>query len=290
MKIGVVFPQTEFESNPITIRDYAQTAEDLGYSHILIYDHILGANPDRPDKLIGPYTYKDPFLAPLLLYSYMAAITEVIEFTTGILILPQRQTALVAKQTATLDILSGGRLRLGIGLGWNQVEYHSLDQDFLTRGRRIEEQVKLLRLLWSQSLVTFEGNWDRIPDAGINPLPVQQPIPIWFGGHHENVLRRVAELGDGWMPNMPKAADARPLLDKISIHLEKAGRSWSEIGLEPRLWYGHNNPDKWFKNIEEWRSVGATHISLNTMGFGLATPEEHIAAITEFASAVGVGR
>ena len=290
MKIGVVFPQTEFESNPIAIRDYAQTAEGLGYSHILIYDHILSANPERPDKLLGPYTYKDPFLAPLLLYSYMAAITEVIEFTTGILILPQRQTALVAKQTSTLDILSGGRLRLGIGLGWNQVEYHSLDQDFRTRGRRIEEQVKLLRLLWSQSLVTFDGIWDRIPDAGINPLPVQQPIPIWFGGHHENVLRRVAELGDGWMPNMPKAVDAMPLLDKISIHLEKVGRSWSDIGVEPRLFYGHKNPGKWSKYIEEWHAVGATHLSINTMGCGLATPEEHIAAIIEFASAVGVGR
>lgn len=172
MKIGVVYPQTEFGSDPAAIRDYAQTVEALGYTHVLAYDHVLGANPNRPGGWQGPYTFETPFQEPFVLFAYMAAVTTALEFATGIIILPQRQTALVAKQSATLDVLSGGRLRLGIGLGWNEVEYMALNQDFHTRGRRMDEQIEVLLKLWTEPLVDFHGRYHTIPDAGINPLPV----------------------------------------------------------------------------------------------------------------------
>src|SRR5215211_6991800 len=237
MKIGVVFPQTEIGSDPAIIRDYAQTAEGLGFTHILAYDHVLGANPDRPGGFTGPYTYQTPFHEVFVLFSYLAGLTQRLEFVTGILILPQRQTALVAKQAAELDVLSGGRLRLGVGLGWNKVEYIGLNEDFHTRGKRIEEQVLLLRQLWTEPLVNFKGKWHTIPDAGINPLPIQNPIPIWFGGREERALRRAARLADGWLPNQRSAAEAKLSLALLDRFLEEAGRSRREFGLEPRIAY-----------------------------------------------------
>jgi probable F420-dependent oxidoreductase len=289
MKIGVTFPQIEFGNDPAAIRDYAQTAEGLGYSHILAYDHVLGANPDRPEGWKGPYTYHDPFHEPFLLFSFMAGVTQTIEFVTGIIILPQRQTVLVAKQAASLDVLSGGRFRLGVGIGWNLVEYISLNQEFGTRGRRLEEQVGLLRQLWTQPLVDYTGEWHTIPDAGINPLPVQRPIPIWFGGHADIVLRRVARIGDGWLPLSPTPAKAGPALEKLDRYLEEAGRSRSEVGIEPRLGYGEGDPDAWRALIQDWEEAGATHITVNTMGCGFATAGEHIEAIRSFAEGVGLG-
>jgi len=283
VKIGVVYPQTELGSDPLAVRDYAQAAESLGYTHILAFDHVLGANPQRPDPLPGPYTHKDPFLEPFVLFSYIAAVTNTIELTTGIVILPQRQTALVAKQAATLDVLSGGRLRLGVGIGWNWVEYEGLNQDFGTRGRRVEEQLALLRQLWTNPLVTFEGRWDMIPDAGINPLPIQQPIPIWFGGHADAVLKRVAAVGSGWMPNYRQAADALPSIDKIQRYLAEAGRSGQKIGIEARIWYGDGDTAKWQATRDGWEAAGATHLSINTMDCGFTTPAEHIEAIRFFA-------
>jgi probable F420-dependent oxidoreductase len=288
MRIGVVFPQTEFGTDPIAIRDYAQAAESLGYRHILAYDHVVGANPDRPQRLIGPYTFQDPFFEPFVLFSFMAAVTQDIELTTGIIILPQRQTVLVAKQAATLDVLSNGRLRLGVGIGWNWVEYEALDQEFSNRGRRVEEQIDLLRKLWTRPLVKYEGRWHEVPDAGLNPLPIQRPVPIWIGGHADPVLRRVATIGDGWMPNYRLAADARQSLDKIGRYLEEAGRSWDEIGLEPRLMYGDGDSQRWATVIEEWQAVGATHLSINTMGCGFETPAEHIQAMQTFAGFAGL--
>jgi probable F420-dependent oxidoreductase len=284
MKFGIVFPQTEFGNDPVAIRDYAQAAQALGYGHIVAYDHILGANPDRRPKLDGPYTYKDPFHEPFVLFSYMAGLTEKIEFATCILILPQRQTALVAKQAAAVDVLSNGRLRLGVGIGWNWVEYDALGQDFHSRGRRIEEQVDLLRLLWTQPLVSYDGRWDKIRDAGLNPLPVQRPIPIWFGGHADAVLRRLATMGDGWMPNYRSAADARTSLDRISQYLNQAGRSWEDIGLEPRLHYANGDQEEWGRVIDGWRDAGATHLSLNTMHCGFDTPHAHLRAMEIFAA------
>ena len=286
MQIGVVFPQTEFSPDPAAIRDYAQTAEALGFSHILAYDHVLGANPDRPGGWRGPYTYRDPFYEPFVLYSFMAAVTQNIGFVTGVIILPQRETVLVAKQAATLDVLSGGRLRLGVGLGWNEVEYVALNQDFHTRGRRIEEQVEVLRELWTKPLVSFHGRWHTIPDAGINPLPVQRPIPIWFGGHADAVLQRTARLGDGWLPNHPSPDHVQPLLQKLDEYLAQYGRNRSDIGIEPRISYGDGNPDAWRQLIGDWQALGATHLSINTMRLGFETPDDHLRAMRTFAEAI----
>ncbi|MFQ5400509.1 MAG: LLM class F420-dependent oxidoreductase [Anaerolineae bacterium] len=285
MKFGVIYPQTEFGNDPAAIRDYAQTAESLGFSHILAYDHILGANPDRPGGWRGIYNYRDAFHEPFVMFSFMAAVTQRIEFTTGILILPQRETAVVAKQAATLDVLSHGRLRLGVGLGWNEVEYEALNQDFHTRGRRVEEQVTLLRRLWTEPLVTFHGRWHHIPDAGLNPLPVQRPIPIWFGGYVDAVLRRIARMGDGWLPGHRNAAAARPDLEKLDRYLEENGRSRADIGIEARISYGDGNPKAWHELISGWEAAGATHLTVNTMRLGFDTPAAHIKAIRDFAEA-----
>jgi probable F420-dependent oxidoreductase len=192
----------------------------------------------------------------------------------------------VAKQAASLDVLSGGRLRLGVGLGWNEVEYIALGQDFHTRGRRMEEQVELLRQLWTQPLVNFEGRWHTIPDAGIKPLPVQRPIPLWFGGTNEKALQRAARLGDGWMTNSRTPADARPAVEIIHTTLQASGRRPESFGIEARLAYAGGAPETWRQLIHDWQAVGATHFSLNTMGAGLATPQEHLQAIRKFADTV----
>lgn len=281
MKIGVVFPQTEFGSNPAAVKAYAQAAESLGYSHILTYEHVLGANPDRPGGWQGPYTHEHPFHDPFVLFGYMAGVTEQIEFITGILILPQRETAVVAKQVATLDLLSNGRFRLGLGVGWNKVEYVALNQDFHTRGRRLDEQLEVLQQLWTEPLLTYHGNWHTIPDAGLNPRP-QRPIPLWFGGHADVVLQRVARLGDGWLPNFRQAAAAERSLAKLDQYLAENGRSRADVGIEPRIHYGPANPDEWQATMAGWQAAGATHITLNTMSCGFDTPDKHIEAIQYF--------
>ena len=286
MHFGVIYPQTEYPPEPAAVRDFAQTVEGLGFSHVVAYDHVLGANPERPGGWKGPYTHQSAFLEPFVLYSFMAACTTRLGFLTGILILPQRQTALVAKQAATLDVLSGGRLRIGVGLGWNEVEYAALGKDFHDRGRRIEEQLEVLRRLWTEPLVTFHGRDHHIDDAGLNPLPPQRPIPIWFGGHDDRVLRRAARYGEGWIPNFRSAADARPAQEKLGAHLGEQGRSLSGFGLEARIPYRDGDPAAWLSAIEAWRQVGATHIGLNTMGAGLAAAGDHLAAVRKFAKAV----
>jgi probable F420-dependent oxidoreductase len=288
MKIGVVYPQTEYGNDPVAIHDYAQTAEELGYSHIVAYDHVLGANPDRPGGWRGPYTYQTPFQEPFVLFSYMAAITQKIGFFPGILILPQRQTALVAKQAACLDVLSNGRLRLGVGIGWNEVEYISLNENFRNRGRRVEEQLEVLRLLWTMPLVTYTGRWHTIPDAGLNPLPVQRPIPIWFGGTVDAALHRMARIGDGWVTNYRTATEARPALDLIERTLEEAGRLRESFGFEARLAYGNGDPETWSTLVKDWQTLGVSHLEINTMGSGFRTPAEHLSALRAFAKAVGL--
>ncbi|VAW30839.1 hypothetical protein MNBD_CHLOROFLEXI01-4116 [hydrothermal vent metagenome] len=287
MKIGLVFPQTEFGVDPAALRDYAQTAESLGFSHVLAYDHVLGINPPHPNNWPGPYTHKHSFHEPFVLFSYMAALTQKLTFITGILILPQRETAVVAKQAATLDVVSNGRFRLGIGVGWNKMEMEALNQNFHTRGRRVDEQIDVLKLLFSQELVTFKGEWHDIPDAGLNPLPVQRPIPIWLGGHSDAVLRRLARVGDGWLPNYRTAEAAKPSLDKLEGFLVENGRSREEIGLEPRL-HVVDGPAAWQSNLIDWQAVGATHISFNTMGNGFDSPQKHLQAIEEFAKVIGL--
>ena len=286
MKIGVVFPQTEFPADAAAYRDYAQAAEALGYTHILAYDHILGANPDRPGGWSGPYTYKDPFHEPFALFSYLSGVTPKLGFVTGVIILPQRDTALVAKQAAMVDILCGGRLRLGIGIGWNEVEYVATGNDFHQRGRKADEQIDVLRELWTKPLVNYTGRYHTIPDAGINPLPVQQPIPIWMGGHAEAVISRLARKGDGWIPGYRTAAAAAKTLDLLDNLLAEQGRSRADIGIEIRLLYQNGTPESWGTIIEDWQTAGATHGSINTMGCGFTTVAEHIEALRVFAAAV----
>lgn len=288
MKYGVVFPQNEFPSDPIAIRDFAQAAENLGYHHLLAYDHILGANPDRKGGWSGPFTCHDTFQEPLTLFSFLAGVTATLNFISGIIILPQRETALFAKQAATLDILSGGRLRIGIGIGWNEIEYISQNKDFHNRGRRIEEQVKVLRLLWTSPLVTFTGRWHTILDAGLNPLPVQQPIPIWFGGHADPVLHRIARMGDGWLPNYLTPEECSPSLEKLHRYLAEQGRTPDEIGIEPRIKFQGSSPDEWRRLTESWQSAGATHLTFNTMGAGFQAPQDHIRAMEQFAQTLGL--
>ena len=286
MRIGAVFPQTEFGNDPHAIRDYAQAVESLGYTHILAYDHVLGANPDRPGGWSGPYTHQTPFHEPFVLFGFMAAVTQRVEFVTGVIILPQRQTALVAKQAAALDVLSGGRLRLGFGIGWNQVEYTALNEPFHNRGRRFDEQLEVLNLLWTQPLVTFAGKYHTIEDAGLNPMPVQQPIPIWFGGHADVVMARVAKWGAGWMPNYRTPQEAAHALATLDARLAEVGRSRPAVGREARLAYCRGAADQWARLIDDWRAAGATHLTINTMGSGFTRPDEHVAAVRHFAEAV----
>ena len=288
MKIGVVFPQTEIGADPLVLRDYAQTAEDLGFSHLLAFDHVLGADPDRPGGWRGPYTHQSQFYEPLVLFAYLGALTSRIEFVSGIIILPQRQTALVAKQAAAVDVLTGGRLRLGVAVGWNAVEYEALGENFHNRGRRIEEQIKVLRALWTQDVVDFHGRWHSLPRAGINPLPVQRPIPIWIGGMSEPVLKRIARVGDGWFPQFRSLDEtAHATLARLHDYIGAAGRDAAAVGIEGRFSIANTTPDDWTRTIDGWRRLGATHLAVNTMGAGLASPRDHIEAIRRFKETIG---
>jgi probable F420-dependent oxidoreductase len=295
MRIGVVFPQTEIGSDPAVVRDYAEAAESLGYDHIVIYDHVLGANTASRPKWAGPYTAAHSFHEPFVVFGYIAACTRRVELVTGVIILPQRQTALVAKQAAAVDVLSGGRLRLGIGVGWNHVEFEALGMDFHNRGARCVEQMKVMRALWTQEHVTFEGRWHRIPDAGINPLPVQRPIPLWIGGESEVALRRAARIADGWMSSRTiLAAGQRPAneaarehqVERLRTHLAAAGRSQAPFGIEGRAAVRQGGPEEWREQVDQWRRLGATHLSVDTMRAGLPNPRAHIDAIRRFREAV----
>ena len=288
MQYGAVFPQTEIGSDPGAVRGFAQAAEGLGYDYLLAYDHVLGADPEGRGDLwpARPYTYEHMFHEPLTLFAYLAGLTERIELASGVVILPQRQTALVAKQAAEVDVLSGGRLILGVGSGWNYVEYESLGQDFHTRGKRLEEQVALLRRLWADPIVAFEGSFDRVPRAGINPLPGRQ-IPIWMGGRAPVVLDRIGRIGDGWF-----AAQGRPELleqDVAAIHeaARTAGREPSEIGIAGSVTVSRGSPEEQAAHAERVGAAGADRVSVITMDAGFTTPDEHIASLRAFREAVG---
>ena len=288
MRLGVVFPQTEIGTDPGTIRDFAQAAEVLGYDHILVYDHVVGANPASRPGWQPPYTYRDSFHEPFVLLGYLAALTTKIELVTGIIILPQRQTVLVAKQAAALDVLSGGRLRLGIGIGWNPVEYEALGENFQNRGRRSEEQIELMRRLWTRELVTFEGRWHKVTDAGLNPLPIQRPIPIWLGGSNNRVLERIGRIGNGWFALLRPDGKCRAAIERIRDAARAAGRNPGDIGIEGRV--AISQPaEAWLKELEAWKGLGGTHVTVNTMKAGLANPTAHIEAIRRFKEAIGSG-
>ena len=285
MKIGVVFPQTEIGSDPAMIRDYAQAVEAMGYTHILAFDSVLGANPDRPGGWDSPYTYRHAFHEPFVLFGFCAAVTRRIELATGVLVLPQRQTALVAKQAAAVDVLSGGRLRLGIGVGWNPVEFEALGVNLKNRGKRVEEQLDVMRRLWSEELLTYEGQWHRVPDAGLNPLPVQRPIPVWMGGESEAVLRRAARLADGWitLQTFRPGPAAQQTVDRLYGLVREAGRDPAAFGVEGRVALANVPAADRAKEMAAWRTMrGITHLCVNTMGLGLPSPEEHVRTLEHF--------
>ncbi len=285
MRVGVTFPQSEITADVGAVRAYTEAAEELGYAHLLAYDHVVGADrTNRPD-FRGPYDLHTMFHEPLVLFGFMAGITRKLEFVTGIVILPQRQTVLVAKQAAEVDVLSGGRFRLGVGIGWNDVEYRALGQDFRTRAARSEEQINLLRQLFSQESVTFDGRWDSVEAAGINPLPTRRSIPIWIGGAAEATLRRVVRVGDGWFPQMPPD-QALPLLDQLRAHAREAGRDPNSIGIEARVGIAGKYEETWIAEVRAWQELGATHLAVNTMGAGLHGADAHIEAIRKFHDAV----
>ena len=282
MKLGVVFPQTEIGSDPDGVREYAQAAEEMGYNHIIAFDHVLGANAGSRPDWSGAYRHTDGFHEPFVLYGFLGAVTSAIELVTAVIILPQRQTALVAKQAAAVDVLSRGRLRLGIGVGWNAVEYEALGENFHDRGRRSEEQIDLMRKLWTNDLVTYEGRWHKITDAGLNPLPVQQPIPIWFGGAAPQTVRRVATTGDGWFPLFRPDDRGKELIASMREQAEAAGRDPASIGLESWVSIGNSSEDEQRELVESWRALGATHMSVNTMNAGIGSVDGHIEAIRRF--------
>ena len=278
MRVGVVFPHLEIGAEAEGVRGYILAVEEAGFDHLVAYDHGLGANPDRPGGWTGPYTYRSLFHEVFVLLGYAAAITERIELVTEVLVLPQRQTALVAKQAAEVDALSGGRFRLGVGIGWNAVEYEALGTDFHNRGRRIEEQVDLLRGLWANELVTYEGRWHRVTDAGINPLPVRRSIPLWMGGTAEAALRRAARLADGWTVNMRLSPELERAMMAIRGWVRDAGRDPDTFGIAGRVvWRG--DAGSVARDLARFEELGATHASVNTMGAGLQGWREHVDAL-----------
>lgn len=285
MRLGVVFPQTEIGPDPARIRAYAEAVEGLGFEHLQVYDHVLGADTRVRLDWRGPYKLESSFHEVMVLFGYLAAITQHLELVTGILILPQRQTALVAKQAAEVDLLSGGRLRLGVGVGWNAVEYEALAEDFTTRGRRIEEQIEVMRRLWTTPSVHFEGQWVTIPHAGINPLPVQRPIPVWMGGDADVVIDRIGRVADGWFPHwrsFPSVDRMRAAIGRVRGIARQHGRDPQALGISGVTTISHGSPNDWRQSALDWQAAGATHLAINTMGGGLASPDGHVAALTRF--------
>jgi probable F420-dependent oxidoreductase len=282
MKIGVVFPQTELGRDRGAVRSYAQAVTELGYTHILIYDHVLGADPTVHQHWRGPYDIATTFHEPLVVFGHLAAITP-LELVTGIIIGPQRQTALLAKQAAEVDVLTDGRFRLGLGIGWNAVEYESLGQDFHTRGKRLDEQIELLRTLWTVESVTFGGRFDEVLGAGLCPLPVQQPIPIWVGGSSPGAYRRVGRFADGWFPQVRPGADLDDALSIVAAAATEAGRDPAAIEMEGRVTWVPDDEAKLQRQVDKWRDAGASHLTINTMNTGLGGVDGHVAALTRTA-------
>jgi probable F420-dependent oxidoreductase len=286
MQIGVVFPQTELGADVGAVRAYGRRVEELGFRHVLAYDHVVGADPAVHEGWDGPYDVRTTFHEPMVLFGYLAALTS-LELVTGIIILPQRQTALVAKQAAEVDLLTSGRFRLGVGLGWNKVEYEALGQDFSTRGKRIEEQVALMRRLWTEPSLTFEGTFDRVTGAGLAPLPVQRPIPVWFGAQSPPAYRRAGRLADGWFPQMPPGPKLDEAKAMVAEAATQAGRDPATLGMEGRVsWTG--DAEELREAARQWRESGATHLAVNTMRAGLRSVDEHLAALETAADALEV--
>lgn len=283
MRVGVVFPQTEIGTDVSAIVEYARAAEDLGYDHLVAYDHVLGAErAGRPPEWRGTYDIGDAFHEVFVLLGHLAAVTTRLELGVAVLVLPQRQTGLVAKQAAELDVLSRGRVRLGVGLGWNFPEFEALGTRFADRARRIEEQIEVLRLLWTNELVDYRGRWHRIDRLGLNPLPVQRPIPLWMGGDVDAAMRRIARLADGWFTYLQPDDAGREQLERFRGHVREAGRDLAAVGIEGRVNASRGDADHWARTAEGFAAMGLSHLEFNTMRAGLRSPREHIAALRRF--------
>jgi probable F420-dependent oxidoreductase len=287
MQIGVVLPQTELGGDVGVVRAYAEGVTEMGYAHLLAYDHVVGADPAVHTGWSGPYDVSTTFHEPFVLFGYLAAVTSM-ELVTGIIILPQRQTVLAAKQAAEVDLLTNGRFRLGIGIGWNTVEYEALGQRFDLRGRRLSEQIGLMRRLWTERSITHDGEFDTVTGAGINPLPVQRPIPVWIGGSSDAAYRRIGRLADGWFPMVRPGDDLRHALDIVAASARDAGRDPAHIGMEGRVRADSEDPDRFVRQVERWRTAGATHVSIDTMRTGQATVDDHLAALRRAAAMLGL--
>ena len=285
MDFGAVLPTSEIGDDPAAIRDFAQAVEAMGCKHLLIYDHVLGADASVHRDWAGPYTKDHPFHEVFVTLGYLAGVTTTLGLATAVLVLPQRQTALVAKQAAQLAVLSGNRFRLGVGSGWNHVEYEALGENFRNRGRRQEEQIELMRRLWSEEVIDFDGEFHKVTAAGISPRP-SQPIPVWFGGAAEPQLKRTARIGDGWFPISPPSAEAAAMTERLKGYLREAGRDADGFPIEPQAQFRGGDPDRWRSHLERWGEIGATAISIATMNAGLAGGDAHIDAVRQYLEAV----
>ncbi len=287
MRIGVVFPQTEIGGDVGAVRAYGEGVEELGFAHVLAYDHVVGADPGVHAPWTGPYDLHTTFHEPMVLFGYLAGVTS-LELVTGIIILPQRQTVLAAKQAAEIDLLTGGRFRFGVGIGWNEVEFEALGKEFSNRGRRVEEQIALLRRLWTEESVTFAGDDERVTGAGLAPLPLQRPIPVWMGGEAPRAYERIGRLADGWFPQVPpgpRLEDARATVEAAAT---AAGRDPARLGMEGRVSWRGEGATSLVDQVERWRDAGATHVSITTMDAGLGAVDGHLSALAEAAEALNL--
>jgi probable F420-dependent oxidoreductase len=293
VRLGVTFSHPDLGADPAFLKDFAQAVEGAGFDHLLAAEHVIGGHPDRlrGDKV---HTYDVVYHEPFVLFGFLGAVTRHLEFVTTILILPQRQTVLVAKQAAELDLLTGGRLRLGVGLGRNWMEYEALNEDFGNRGRRIEEQVEVLRRLWTAELVTYDGTWHHLDRMGLNPMPAQRPIPIWMGSYVgqvvETVIRRIGRLADGWFPQMPPGDELAAVLGRLRGYAVEAGRDPASIGVEGSMPITRDDdPERWVAKAKAFADLGATHLRVMTAGGGFETPQQHLDAAVRWVEAVSRG-
>ena len=285
MEFGCVLPHNEIGTDPQAIKAWAQGVEALGATHMLIYDHVLGADRDRSGGFEGPYDKDIAFHEPFTTFAFLAGVTQSIDFVTTVLVLPQRQTALVAKQVAQLAILSSNRFRLGIGTGWNQVEYEALNEDFDNRGKRQEEQVELMRALWADETVSFDGKYHRVTKAGINPRP-SAPVPIWFGGGAPALLKRCARMGDGWMPVMGANQAAADALALIETERQSRGLMMDGFGVQAQAQFAGGTVERWRSHAMRWRDLGATHLAVATHNAEPTDADGHVARVAAYLDAV----
>lgn len=283
--VGVVYPQTELGGDVEALRAYALGVQEQGFEHLMAYDHVVGADRAEHPGFTGPYDVRTTFHEPMVMFGFLAGITD-LELVAGVFILPQRQTVLAAKQAAEIDLLTGGRFRMGVGVGWNAVEYEALGEDFSTRGKRLDEQIALMRRLWTEQTVTHRGRFDTVTGAGIAPLPIQRPIPVWIGAQSEPAYRRVGRVADGWFPQMPPG----PALDAAWAVIERAaleaGRDPASIAIDARLsWRG--DAGAFADQAGQYLTAGARYLSINTMGAGLSGAQAHLDALQQARAALG---